>query len=480
MEKNKTAQNAKVENVFYTERTTNKVLEALKYINPLKTKKIRHLVTGLAVAAAFLTTPEILEGKKIEKISISERIPTPSVEEIESWIREAKPVVENAYFQASAYAGSIAELLPSIYTSNNTPVETPALTPVVTPQAQSVETKKFIPLVEEVPTSQAFNIAPTPSAIGSEVTETAFKDFSFEKKPSLERPFDHSSTNNTFEKMGLKMEDLMQPNPSKFQNFDALTNPSVEVLPIFNESVTRWSETVNKYTEKYNKANPDFPVSNNLVLALMTLESDGKEDAVSHTGAIGLMQLTSVIYTKYYGLNASQIRDPETNIAVAVSYLGEIIKYNKNLGYSNLNEQYFRAMEYNGGEQAALNIIEGSGSLASDETKHYGDNFLRFVVIGEIAQDLRDEGFTDLEISKLLTSSFYDKRIDEARKLKHGLRAKGNLNYETSKKILIQKAQEENPAGIVTQILDVNELEKSDQDLKSNPALTTLKGYVYI
>jgi len=182
------------------------------------------------------------------------------------------------------------------------------------------------------------------------------------------------------------------------------------------------------------------------------MESNGKEDAVSHTGAIGLMQLTSVIYTQVYGFNASQVRDPETNIAVAVSYLGEIVKYNKNLGYSNLNEQYVRAMEYNGGEQAAVNIMEGRRSIAPDETKHYGDSFLRFVVVGEIAQDLRDEGFTDLEISKLLSSSFYEKRIIEARKLKHGLRAEGGLNYETSKEILIQKANEENPAGIVTQI----------------------------
>ena len=487
MEKNKNAQNAEVKNQYNVEQKPSKILEALNYINPLRTRKGRSLVTGLAVAAAFLATPDTLEGKKVEKkISISDIIPTPTVEDIKSWIREARPVVENAYFRVSAVAGNIATNNQAVAIeigeriAELLPTATPTVeTPVAKPQIELKADERVTIKLEEVPTSQTFNIAPTPSAIGSEVTETAFKDFSFEKKPTLARPFDHKVANDTFEKMGLKMEDLMQPNPANIQNFDALTNPSVEVLPIFPESVMRWKDTVKKYVDKQNEANPDSQVSVNTVLALMTMESNGKEDAVSHTGAIGLMQLTSVIYTQVYGFNASQVRDPETNIAIAVSYLGEIVKYNKNLGYSNLNEQYVRAMEYNGGEQAAVNIMEGRGSIAPDETKHYGDSFLRFVVVGEIAQDLRDEGFTDLEISKLLSSSFYEKRIIEARKLKHGLRAEGGLNYETSKEILIQKANEENPAGIVTQILDVSDLEKADQNPKSNPALTTIRGYVY-
>jgi hypothetical protein len=136
-------------------------------------------------------------------------------------------------------------------------------------------------------------------------------------------------------------------------------------------------------------------------------------------------------------------------------------------------------MEYNGGQVAAVNIVEGNRDAAPDETKNYGDNFLRFVVVAEVAQDLKDQGFTDEEVSKLLASSFYEKRIDEARQLKHNLRAKGGLNYETSKGILVKKANEENPAGIVTQILDVSQLEESEQNPKSNPALTTIKGYVY-
>ena len=464
-----------------------KMTEALKLLNPLRTRKGRALVSGLAVAVAFLATPQSIEGKKPEKkISLSDIIPTPTVEDIKAWIKQAKPIVENAYSQASSVAGDLAidhqEMVVEIgdRISNLLPTATPVVeTPVAKPQIESRSDERSPIKVVEEPTSQTFTIAPTPAAVGSEVAEIAFKDFSFEKKPTLARPFDHKVANDVFEKMGLKMEDLMQPDATKMQNFDALTNPSVEVLPIFPKEVMVWKDNVTKFVNLHNQAYPESAVSSNVVLALMTMESKGYKDAVSPTGAIGLMQLTSVVYNKIFGLSATAVEDPETNIAVGVSYLGEILKYNKNLGYANLNEQYVRVMEYNGGQVAAVNIVEGNRDAAPDETKNYGDNFLRFVVVAEIAQDLKDQGFTDEEVSKLLASSFYEKRIGEARQLKHNLRAKGGLNYETSKGILVKKASEENLAGIVTQILDVSQLEESEQNPKSNPALTTIEGYVY-
>jgi len=487
MEKNKNAQEAEVKDQFNVEKKSNRVLEAMSYVNPLRTRKGRALVSGLAVAVAFLATPQSIEGKKPEKkISLSDIIPTPTIDDIKTWIKQAKPIVENAYTQASSVAGDLAidhqEMVLEIgdRISNLLPTATPVVeTPVAKPQIESRSDESSPLKVAEAPTSQSFTIAPTPAVVGSEVKETAFKDFSFEKKPTLARPFDHKVTNDVFEKMGLKMEDLMQPDATKMQNFDALTNPSVEVIPIFPKKVMVWKDTVTKFVDLHNQAYPESAVSSNVVLALMTMESKGYKDAVSPTGAIGLMQLTSVVYSKIFGLSAAAVVDPETNIAIGVSYLGEILKYNKNLGYANLNEQYVRAMEYNGGQVAAVNIVEGNRDAAPDETKNYGDNFLRFVVVAEVAQDLKDKGFSDEEVSKLLASSFYEKRIDEARQLKHNLRAEGGLNYETSKGILVKKANEENPAGIVTQILDVSHLEESKQNPRSNPALTALEGYVY-
>lgn len=488
MEKNKNAQEAEVKNQFNVEKKSNRVLEAMSYVNPLRTRKGRALVSGLAVAVAFLANPQSLEGKKPErKISLSDLIPTPTIDDIKTWIKQAKPIVENAYTQASSVAGDLAidhqEMVLEIgdRISNLLPTATPVVeTPVAKPQIESRSDESSPLKVAEAPTSQSFTIAPTPAVVGSEVKETAFKDFSFEKKPTLARPFDHKVTNDVFEKMGLKMEDLMQPDATKMQNFDALTNPSVEVLPIFPKKVMVWKDTVTKFVDKYNETNPESAVSANTVLALMTMESQGDAKAYNeNSGATGLMQLTPTVYNRIFGLNWNAVKDPETNIAVAVNYLGQIVKYNKNLGYANLNEQYVRAMEYNGGQVAAVNIVEGNRDAAPDETKNYGDNFLRFVVVAEVAQDLKDQGFTNEEVSKLLASSFYEKRIDEARQLKHNLRAEGGLNYETSKGILVKKANEENPAGIVTQILDVSQLEESEQNPKSNPALTTIEGYVY-
>ena len=85
-------------------------------------------------------------------------------------------------------------------------------------------------------------------------------------------------------------------------------------------------------TSVANAAN-DYNIEPALIAAIIATESSFRNNAVSHKGAIGLMQLlpSTAFYisdkTKYSGFNnESQLFDTETNIRLGVSYLAYLIE----------------------------------------------------------------------------------------------------------------------------------------------------------
>jgi soluble lytic murein transglycosylase-like protein len=75
--------------------------------------------------------------------------------------------------------------------------------------------------------------------------------------------------------------------------------------------------------------------------AIIMVESGGNEKAYNkHTGAVGLTQLTPIIYSKVCGLTQEEAFQPKRNIACASLFLRSLMdKYNgnleKSLGYYN-------------------------------------------------------------------------------------------------------------------------------------------------
>lgn len=80
------------------------------------------------------------------------------------------------------------------------------------------------------------------------------------------------------------------------------------------------------FVEKYSK---DFNIDKNLVYSIMKAESKFREDAVSHKGAKGLMQISDI--TKDWAIEELELKDidifePEINIKISCWYLGKLFR----------------------------------------------------------------------------------------------------------------------------------------------------------
>ena len=62
-----------------------------------------------------------------------------------------------------------------------------------------------------------------------------------------------------------------------------------------------------------------------LIAAVMTVESNGRADAVGSSGEIGLMQILPSTAVWFGKITAQELRDPATNIQFGAAYLGYCI-----------------------------------------------------------------------------------------------------------------------------------------------------------
>ena len=113
------------------------------------------------------------------------------------------------------------------------------------------------------------------------------------------------------------------------------------------------------------------------------------------------------------------------------------------------------------------------------------DRIIHYIAIRQSIKDfLENKYFIPSESISLIYNPINTDKILSAKKRvakKKTVLFAGTVDYlrKDSMLDLCKKANEENLAGIVTQILDVSQLEESEQNPKSNPALTTIEGYVY-
>ena len=118
-----------------------------------------------------------------------------------------------------------------------------------------------------------------------------------------------------------------------------------------------YTEYVKKYANEYN-------VDEYLIYAIIKAESNFKQDAVSHRGAQGLMQLmysTAEDISKRIDieLNEDNILEPDININLGTKYISMLIQK-----YNNIN---LALAAYNAGSGNVDGWIE-KGTLKSDGT----------------------------------------------------------------------------------------------------------------
>ena len=137
-----------------------------------------------------------------------------------------------------------------------------------------------------------------------------------------------------------------------------------------------YTEYVKKYANEYN-------VDEYLIYAIIKAESNFKQDAVSHRGAKGLMQLMystaeDIAKRINVNLNEDNILEPDININLGTKYISMLIQK-----YNNIN---LALAAYNAGSGNVDGWIE-KGTLKSDgsdienvpftETNNYVRKILR-------------------------------------------------------------------------------------------------------
>ena len=93
----------------------------------------------------------------------------------------------------------------------------------------------------------------------------------------------------------------------------------------------KYQDIVEKYAKQYS-------VDSTLVYAIIKAESNFKENIVSNSGAVGLMQLMDATATEVANnmgdnnFDTSTLHDPETNINLGIKYFSELLKkYDNNI-----------------------------------------------------------------------------------------------------------------------------------------------------
>lgn len=112
-----------------------------------------------------------------------------------------------------------------------------------------------------------------------------------------------------------------------------------------------YSELIAKYAKKHG-------VPEKLIRQVINVESSGKADAVSPTGPVGLMQVSTGV-AKSAGYSKADMYDPEKNIDAGTKYLASNLKaFNGNVSHALLG--------YNQGTGGARSMLSGKRPMAKE------------------------------------------------------------------------------------------------------------------
>ena len=230
-------------------------------------------------------------------------------------------------------------------------------------------------------------------------------------------PFFDADANTEAKKLGLHAgnffflrEDGLGEVYPKLEAF----HKSKELLPIFPPSIIQHKEIIYKIADETGQAP-------NIIAFIMMKETGGIVDAESNTdnpdrskraqGLFGVMPANLIAAgVKDY----DQMRDPLINGKVAMKVFNDYLTEAKRV-YPKAAEsyQYQRAlMGYNGGYPGVRRPIRDAGdqNFANWESMIYGDDAMRFMIVGQVASQLREKGFSDLQIGSKMFSYEADAR----------------------------------------------------------------------
>src|SRR5215831_4687802 len=112
------------------------------------------------------------------------------------------------------------------------------------------------------------------------------------------------------------------------------------------------------FTPLFEKYGAEYDLDPRLGMALSNHESGGDPSRIGRDGEVGLMQIlpsTGREVANRLGIKNPDLRDPETNIRIGMSYLNDRLKEGEAAAAKNpaINATDYGLMGYNGGPDSA-------------------------------------------------------------------------------------------------------------------------------
>lgn len=228
-------------------------------------------------------------------------------------------------------------------------------------------------------------------------------------------PFFDADANKEAEKIGVHAGDFIDYDGLKTNRKLTAFTKDKQLLPIFPPSVLQHKEVMYNLSEKY-----DIPV--NVIATIMTMESAGNSQAESNKDNPDINQraqgLFSVMPEHFIARNIkspSMWKDRQTNGEVAMQVFKEILDRTRieHKGKSDVYVYHRALMGYNGGTDAMVDPLpDEGGAFTNWESLIYGDNAMRFALTAQVASQLREKGFNDIQVASRLSSFEIDARGD--------------------------------------------------------------------
>lgn len=219
--------------------------------------------------------------------------------------------------------------------------------------------------------------------------------------------FSEKEANDVAKQSGLSAESFFKFDKVPFSKINAFQEK--DLYPIYPPSVLEYKKVI------YNLSD-EFHIPPNVIATVMTIESGGDPKAGSFAGAIGLFQpLADKFPASIHAIpnpdaRLAAMQDPLTNGRAGMRYFQACLEVarseNANLSPTDARVYAKAMIFYNAGYGRAHIRFDH----LPDESKFYGDHFIRFALTAEIAKGLRDKGKDDKSIVRALSSREVDAR----------------------------------------------------------------------
>lgn len=237
-------------------------------------------------------------------------------------------------------------------------------------------------------------------------------------------PFEDKDANEIARQKGITVDSFFLFKEAVLDNLSAFLGDTL--FPIYPLTVLDNRKLI------YNLAK-DFSVPPNVIATIMTIESCGIVNEESlEVGAQGLFQVMPFHFDQAIQNNPKAMQDPILNGKTGMDYFTKVClpaaREGFPSGYSKDHVNiYARAMmAYNAGRYGAT---ESFANLP-DETKFYGDHFIRFAMTAELADGLRKKENGDLDILKKLSSTEMDARSYALQEFDRKAKDNGRYSYD--------------------------------------------------